>query len=341
MKQVNSNATSWSSSDNALRVRGKGVAWRDVRQTGLDTKEFRPHEQYDVWRDTMANIGALLRPTLNSDPFSASAKCYFSSSLAFARHNIEGQSRMERHDHHIDTMEADIVAVQLRIGGQELENSFRTDRLFQVGDIRVSDFAQPMSSANVSYDNLSIMFDKKELSGRLPGLDQLHGFTMPGGPTGEFLKQHMLSVFELVPQLDACELEKVSKITLETLTFALQTSVEPSILGSDSMRQSALELVHHYIRRHFHNPSLSPAQIASAIGVSRAKLYQLCKPYGTPMELVRHMRLKEADSLLAAGTARTVEEAAFLVGYENRSSFTRAFKSEFGVSPSDRIVHQR
>ena len=52
----------------------------------------------------------------------------------------------------------------------------------------------------------------------------------------------------------------------------------------------------------------------------------------TPSAYLRQLRIKEAQSLLAA-TGYGIEEIAALVGYSNHSAFSRAFRDLIGMTP--------
>jgi len=53
----------------------------------------------------------------------------------------------------------------------------------------------------------------------------------------------------------------------------------------------------------------------------------------TPIEFIRVMRLKRAAQLLKK-TRMNIAEVAYEVGFNNPKIFTRYFKEEFGVTPS-------
>lgn len=80
---------------------------------------------------------------------------------------------------------------------------------------------------------------------------------------------------------------------------------------------------------------LSVRNIARLSGVSMATLYRLFETElgCTPFELVRRRRLEEARALLETGEQK-VETVALLVGYAEATAFSKAFRAEFGLSPS-------
>jgi AraC-like DNA-binding protein len=53
----------------------------------------------------------------------------------------------------------------------------------------------------------------------------------------------------------------------------------------------------------------------------------------TPLQYQKELRLLEAQRLLQTGNA-TVASAAFDVGYESPTQFSREFSRKFGLSPS-------
>ena len=54
----------------------------------------------------------------------------------------------------------------------------------------------------------------------------------------------------------------------------------------------------------------------------------------SPVELLRTARLQKGRELLQT-TGKNVSEIAYEVGFTAPSYFTKCFKDEFGISPSD------
>ena len=54
----------------------------------------------------------------------------------------------------------------------------------------------------------------------------------------------------------------------------------------------------------------------------------------SPVDIIRLSRLNKAKALLAT-SGKTVSEIAYEVGFSAPSYFTKCFKDEFGISPSD------
>lgn len=89
------------------------------------------------------------------------------------------------------------------------------------------------------------------------------------------------------------------------------------------------------VEKNLSNPEFSVDFLSSEIALNRTKLYSTIKDI-TGMTLGQYilkLRLERAANLLST-TNMTVTEVVFNVGIESPSYFTRAFKTQFGISPS-------
>ena len=81
---------------------------------------------------------------------------------------------------------------------------------------------------------------------------------------------------------------------------------------------------------------VSVEDLAADMNLSRVQLYRKVKAItdSSPVELLRTARLKRAYQLLVT-TDKNISEVAYDVGFTAPSYFTKCFKDEFGISPSD------
>ncbi len=84
------------------------------------------------------------------------------------------------------------------------------------------------------------------------------------------------------------------------------------------------------------NSDLSVDDLAADMNLSRVQLYRKVKAItgSSPVELLRTARLNRGYQLLLKSD-KTVSEVAYEVGFSSPSYFTKCFKDEFGLSPSD------
>jgi signal transduction histidine kinase/ligand-binding sensor domain-containing protein/DNA-binding response OmpR family regulator len=86
------------------------------------------------------------------------------------------------------------------------------------------------------------------------------------------------------------------------------------------------------------NPDLNIDDLCHKVGMSRTKLYHKIK-LSTGMSIsdfIRTLRLKKAATMLLKDDI-TIAEAMYNVGIQTHSYFTKAFKTEFGVTPSQYV----
>lgn len=90
----------------------------------------------------------------------------------------------------------------------------------------------------------------------------------------------------------------------------------------------------NYLKKHFSEP-LSVKELANFAGMSVSSFYQHFKALTgmTPLQYQKKLRLNEARRLILS-EALDITNAAFQVGYESPSQFSREYKRLFGISPS-------
>ena len=93
-----------------------------------------------------------------------------------------------------------------------------------------------------------------------------------------------------------------------------------------------------YIEQHMSDSNLGVETIGMELGLSRVQLYRKVKALTgqSPVELLRTVRLHKARRLLQ-DSVKSISEVAYEVGFTSPSYFTKCFKDEFGVSPSELI----
>ena len=91
-----------------------------------------------------------------------------------------------------------------------------------------------------------------------------------------------------------------------------------------------------FVERNMTDSDLSVETIGAELGLSRVQLYRKVKALTgqSPVELLRRARLQRGRQLLQS-TDKTVSEVAYEVGFSAPSYFTKCFKDEYGISPSD------
>lgn len=111
--------------------------------------------------------------------------------------------------------------------------------------------------------------------------------------------------------------------------------LQPTEIEISSAQESFLKTVMEVVDKHIDNSEFSTTQFSSELGMSRMQLHRkLTALTGySANAFLRQQRLGRATQLLAAG--EPVSQVAYAVGFGNLSYFSKIFKEEYGVVPSD------
>jgi AraC-like DNA-binding protein len=104
----------------------------------------------------------------------------------------------------------------------------------------------------------------------------------------------------------------------------------------DSHNQRLLKKAIEVVENNMSDPKFSVERMAMEMGMSRTNMHRKMKEITgfPPSELIRNIRLRKAAALLL-NQADSVSQISFTVGFEDHSYFSKSFKKQFGVPPSE------
>jgi signal transduction histidine kinase/ligand-binding sensor domain-containing protein/DNA-binding response OmpR family regulator len=117
--------------------------------------------------------------------------------------------------------------------------------------------------------------------------------------------------------------------------FSSAMVIRPAEVSATPIDQLFLERVLNEIENHISDEQFSVEKLANHVGMSVSQLNRkLNALIGQPAgHLIRSQRLQRAADLLKQ-KAGNVAEICYQVGFSDQANFSRAFKKQFGVSPS-------
>ena len=118
--------------------------------------------------------------------------------------------------------------------------------------------------------------------------------------------------------------------------FNEQIKIEPSRITITPLDQQMVEKAIQIVEENIGEPEFSVEELASGLNISRSYFYKkMVKITGKkPIEFIRTIRMKRARQLLAESQMQ-VAEIAYMLGYNSPKVFSKHFKEEFGISPSE------
>lgn len=123
---------------------------------------------------------------------------------------------------------------------------------------------------------------------------------------------------------------------LRQAAFRKEENVNLETLAYPSADKQFLQSIIESIEQHLEEPEFDLEQLAGEMNMSKSTLYRKIKSMTglTPLDFVRNIKMKRACMMLLART-QTISEVAYAVGFTNPKYFTKCFKEEFGVTPTE------
>lgn len=130
--------------------------------------------------------------------------------------------------------------------------------------------------------------------------------------------------------------ERTALTALEALISAMPA---PAAAGDlDRAAQDRLKAVGHYIERNIDVQGLTAETVARACGISTSYMFKLLAAQGGNFRgFLWTFRLERARQILEGPGARaaSIGEIARMVGFRSNAHFSRAFRKQFGMRPTD------
>ena len=106
--------------------------------------------------------------------------------------------------------------------------------------------------------------------------------------------------------------------------------------NTTSLDKTFMQKVLDYVNENLGEPDLNVEHLADDMSLSRSQLYRKIKAITgmTATELIRKIRLKKAKQMIESGS-ESISEVGFKVGFSSASYFSKCFKNEFGILPTE------
>ena len=230
---------------------------------------------------------------------------------------------------------ANELATEYRILQAENGKNAYTMALSEHPDLLISDVIMPGMDGfelcekirkNPNISSLPVIL----LTARVMDQDKIEG--MEAGADAYMTKPFNLEVLRTTVE----NLIKGRERLKVTLTPPKVDESDIRAVGIKTPDDRLLERIVRIVNEHLGDPELTVEQVAGEVGISRVHLHRKLKELTgqTSRDFIRNLRLKKAAEMLSE-KKYAISELADAVGFLSASSFTTAFKTLFGVSPTE------
>jgi len=166
-------------------------------------------------------------------------------------------------------------------------------------------------------------------------IDAAEGDLPPTGLT-TLLADYLSALERRLPLMSNEEMSTIAGATSTIVAACLAPNADRLEEAAPLTSWTLVERARRAIRDNLGRPDFSPDELCRMIGTSRSRLYRLFEPFGGVTRYMQRQRLRTARQLLTMpNVVIPVARIAEQVGFLDLSSFSRAFRREFNLSPTD------
>jgi AraC-like DNA-binding protein len=302
------------------------------------TSTARPCEQFSFWREVVCEAVMNVGTEHPGDTFHGDLTCSQYGEMRFSAFTVSPHEVVRHKMHIARSSAADYLVSRQRSGVTRMAQNDDVCEL-QPGDVGLVDGTLPFRLEYLqSVDRVVAVIPHSQLHSRAPWLDRrpLNRITA-NSPFSELLRfylERLVGPDCTSPWEAAALVDNVCNIV------ALMTATTMS--ERSSVRQFAvlptLDQILIMLRRHLADPDLSPEIAAARLGVSLRTLHKRFRDADTTFgKWVLENRLLACQRAFEdpRHASFTISEIAFGWGFNDFSSFSKAFRARFGVSPTE------
>jgi AraC-like DNA-binding protein len=184
-------------------------------------------------------------------------------------------------------------------------------------------------------DRLQLLLSRDQFGGIAHLIESVKRTSLPD-VQGQLLADYMLVLERHLPGLGPQDSAGLPKAVEAMLAVCLAPSANRMAMAREQVQFTLMERVRRIVGRNLRSPSLGPDRLCREAGMSRSQLYRVLESEGGVAHYIQRRRLSESFAVLCdASHNLSIAKVADMLCFADASSFSRAFRHEFGVSPRD------
>jgi AraC-like DNA-binding protein len=184
-------------------------------------------------------------------------------------------------------------------------------------------------------DRLQLLLSRDHFRGIAHVLEAVKGKVLPAAQ-GRFLTDFMLLLERNLPTLAPEEMFRLPNAVEAMMAACLAPSADRVATARRQIHLTLLERVRQAVQRNLRSPSLGPDKLCRETAMSRSQLYRVLESEGGAARYIQRLRLLESFAILGdVSNNFPIGKIAEMLCFADASSFSRAFRQEFGTTPRE------
>lgn len=182
---------------------------------------------------------------------------------------------------------------------------------------------------------LQLNIARDKFSGIASTIDSVVGRTL-NTPAGIMLAEYIQLLERQLPSLTDDDVQNLPQAIATMVAACIAPSADRISLARMQVAATLKDKARRIILKSLSLQQFGPDKLCRELGMSRSSVYRLFKAEGGLARYIHRLRLSESLAQLSdPSNRRPIIEIASELGMVDPSSFSRAFRREFGVCPSD------
>ena len=300
----------------------------------FETTSLPPREQFGAWQAWYSSLFDVAADRTEDQGFPAHSDTWSLRGLAISDGDAPAVTtartktliRRNPVDHWVLTVYRRGTA-GLRTSGEAL--------VFEPNVPFVVSLADEMTTTKTDYSRVQFYLSRNAFTGIAALLDGVR--TKPlQTPEGRLLADYMMLLARNVRDLPADDGPRLVPAVETMVAACLAPSAGHVAKAQEQVDFTLMERVRRAVRVHLRSPALGPDKLCREAGTSRSQLYRLLEGEGGVAHYIQRQRLSESFVMLCdVSSVLPIGKIADMLCFADASSFSRAFRREFHMTPRD------
>jgi len=243
----------------------------------------------------------------------------------------------------ISRQDDSVFLLHLQLRGRSVHWQAGREAILETGDFTLCNSAAPYGVRFDDHNDMLVArISDQQLKTHLPNAEDLTCIAISSkSPVGGIVSRYLSSLWSTYTEdsVDEPTLNSLSAPALDLLATSFAPLSKKTLAGNGQPARNSVRLrAINFIERNLFDTCLSPATVASSLGVTPRWLHKSFREHSDTIgRYILRRRLEESRRMLTDPRQRhrSLTDIALACGFSNPSHFSAAFRKRYKASPSD------